>query len=312
MEVQAHQLHRFPSSQFLSNRELVINTEENQQLQSLYNDMQMALFMAPISGATAGVDFFQHCSNSQPPVTAPSDSSLTTFATAAAAASRKRPRPVSFIARDDMSSFHLQNQMLDLDVDRLILQHVGVSRNGMQTEKVQAELAERRRRFTRQIIAALEERVSKRLKAKEEEIARIGKLNWALEERIKSLCVENQIWRDLAQSNEAAANVLRTNLEQVLAAQVRAEEKAAADADVAESCCCGENGGREEEEEVAAGICVVKKDWMRACWSCGEREPSVLLLPCRHLCLCSACGPAAAACPVCNCTKSGNVHVNMS
>jgi len=36
-------------------------------------------------------------------------------------------------------------------------------------------------------------------------------------ERVKSLCVENQIWRDLAQANEATANALSTNLKQVLA-----------------------------------------------------------------------------------------------
>ncbi|KAL2523365.1 WD repeat domain-containing protein [Forsythia ovata] len=37
------------------------------------------------------------------------------------------------------------------------------------------------------------------------------------EERVKSLCVENQIWRDLAQTNEATANTLRCNLKEVLA-----------------------------------------------------------------------------------------------
>ncbi|WOL19896.1 putative BOI-related E3 ubiquitin-protein ligase 3 [Canna indica] len=70
-------------------------------------------------------------------------------------------------------------------------------------------------------LAALDEGVSKRLKAKDEEIARIEKLNWALEERIKSLCVDNQVWRDMVQNNEATTNVLRNNLEQVLSAQMR-------------------------------------------------------------------------------------------
>ncbi|CAN1128222.1 Probable BOI-related E3 ubiquitin-protein ligase 3 [Linum perenne] len=51
----------------------------------------------------------------------------------------------------------------------------------------------------------------KRLKAKEEEIKKIGKLNWAMEEKVKSLCMENQIWRDLAQTNEATTNALRSN-----------------------------------------------------------------------------------------------------
>ncbi|RRT35016.1 hypothetical protein BHE74_00002920 [Ensete ventricosum] len=152
------------------------------------------------------------------------------------------------------------------------------------------------------VVAAVEEGVSKRLKAKEEEIARVGKLNWALEERIKSLYAENQIWRNLAQNNEATANVLRTNLEQVLAAQVMVKE-APATADDAESCCCGDNA--EDEEGIKVGL---GREWRRACRSCREREPSVLLLPCRHLCLCMTCGPAVATCPICNCIKNGSVH----
>ncbi|KAJ1406810.1 hypothetical protein SESBI_24785 [Sesbania bispinosa] len=52
-----------------------------------------------------------------------------------------------------------------------------------------------------------------RLKAKKE-IEKIGKLNWALEERVKSLCMENQIWRELAQTNEAtnASELLVTTM----------------------------------------------------------------------------------------------------
>ncbi|KAE9587599.1 hypothetical protein Lalb_Chr23g0275641 [Lupinus albus] len=38
-----------------------------------------------------------------------------------------------------------------------------------------------------------------------------------LQEKMKSLCVENQIWRELAQTNETTTNNLCRNLEQVLA-----------------------------------------------------------------------------------------------
>lgn len=146
------------------------------------------------------------------------------------------------------------------------------------------ELVERLRR----ILAAAEEGASKRLKAKEEEVERERKVTWALEERVKSLCVENQMWRELARSSEAVASALRADLELALV-------KAASAAD-AESCCCGDS------EEATR----------RTCRCCGEREPAVLLLPCRHLCVCAACGPAVAACPVCDCPKNGSVLVNMS
>ncbi|CAL9080258.1 unnamed protein product [Musa textilis] len=282
MAVDAHHLHPFPS-QPLRTSEIIGSTSN----QPSFYDMQMG-FISPVAGANAA------CNSLAPVSAAASDSGLTfNDVVAAAAASRKRPCPISFLG-DDVSSL-LQRQSLDFD--RLILQHA---------ETVRAGLADRRRMFAGQVVAAVEDGMSKRLKAKEEEIARVGKLNWALEERIKSLYAENQIWRNLAQSNEATANVLRTNLEQVLAAQVMVKE-APATADDAESCCCGDNA--EDEEDIKVGL---GRECRSACRSCREREPSVLLLPCRHLCLCMACGPTVDACPICNCIKNGIVHVNMS
>ncbi|GFQ00676.1 probable boi-related E3 ubiquitin-protein ligase 3 [Phtheirospermum japonicum] len=104
--------------------------------------------------------------------------------------------------------FSFQFQQQQLEIDRFIAQH---------KEKVWLEVEERRKRYSWRIAVAVEDNVMKRLQVKEEEIKKMGKLNWALEERVKSLCVENQIWRDLAQTNEVTTNALRCNLEQVLA-----------------------------------------------------------------------------------------------
>jgi E3 ubiquitin-protein ligase BOI-like protein len=231
-------------------------------------------------------------------------------------------------------------------------------------EKVRMEIEEKRKRQARRIVEAIELGMMKRLKAKEEEIEKIGKLNWALEERVKSLCIENQIWRDLAQTNEATANALRSNLEQVLA-QVKDErthgaalEEAAAAAlmDDAQSCC-GSSGGADDENEEEidvegrrklassrggerivyyGGGVKVKDDndndnnyynnnysnrrssttssecGNRWCRNCGKQESCVLLLPCRHLCLCTVCGSTLHICPICKSTKNASVHVNMS
>ena len=133
----------------------------------------------------------------------------------------------------------------------------------------------------------MEEGLAKKWRAKEEEMDKIGKLNWVLEERVKSLCVENQIWRELAQTNEATANTLRSNLEQVLA-HVKprggsAFDNPAALADDAQSCC-GSNyneewrtiaacGGEEIEsvkEDQRGG--AVTSDTPRCCRECGKEE----------------------------------------
>ncbi|XP_062115823.1 probable BOI-related E3 ubiquitin-protein ligase 3 [Humulus lupulus] len=267
--------------------------------------------------------------------------------------------PFSFLGED--LSYQIQQQQFDLD--RLISQHM---------EKVRMEVDERRKKQARKIMEAIEIGMMKRLRAKEEEIEKIGKLNWALEERVKTLCVENQIWRDLAQSNEATANALRTDLEQVLA-QVKGDHRtrgvgtglladdvdidnenddvqpntlAAALADDAQSCC-GEN---DDVVVVTTGewrstLSPMRNDVVtrnnnndvvdlettsnvrcttinnggstsnninRLCRNCGKEESCVLLLPCRHLCLCTVCGSSLHTCPICKSTKNASVHVNMS
>ncbi|KAF3528416.1 hypothetical protein DY000_02041605 [Brassica cretica] len=123
------------------------------------------------------------------------------------------------------------------------------------------------------------------------------------------LYVENQILRDLAQNNEATANTLRSNLEHVLAQVDEFPATAATGGDVfhppveedtVSSCgsCDGADGG-----DVTAVT--------RGCKRCGERTASVLVLPCRHLCLCTVCGSALLqACPVCNTVMHASVHVN--
>ncbi|GFP84189.1 E3 ubiquitin-protein ligase boi [Phtheirospermum japonicum] len=141
----------------------------------------------------------------------------------------------------------------------------------------------------------------RKLKEKEEQIERISKLNFVLEEKVKSLYAENQWWRDLAQTNEATANSLRVDLGQALA---RVGNERRAEDDV-ESCC----GSSSEEED-----CYSDRR-RRRCRMCGERESCVLMLPCRHLCLCDVCGSGSyqiQACPVCNSSMKATLHVNMS
>ncbi|XP_023511736.1 probable BOI-related E3 ubiquitin-protein ligase 3 [Cucurbita pepo subsp. pepo] len=243
----------------------------------------------------------------------------------------------SFLGED----LSLQIYQQQLDIDRLISQHL---------EKVRSEVEDRRKRQARRIIEAIEVSVMKKLKAKEEEMEKMSKLNLALEERVKTLNIENEVWRDMAQTNEAAVNTLRTNLEQVLR-QAKEDRKnggvgkrEALVEDAQSSCGSNEEEEKEEkeeeEEEVEGRWRVVKsktvkrnnkgsnrknggeerggsssssssKGSNRMCRNCGKEESSVLLLPCRHLCLCTVCGSSVHTCPICKSSKNGSVHVNM-
>ncbi|XP_074372783.1 putative BOI-related E3 ubiquitin-protein ligase 3 [Apium graveolens] len=216
---------------------------------------------------------------------------------------------------DDIS---LQIQHQQLQIDHFIAQH---------TDKMRLELEQRRKRNSKRIISAVEEGIVQRLRAKEEEIQKITKLNYMLEDKVKSLCLENQIWRDLAQSNEATANALRSNLEQVLSHVQNDQFQRRNDcliADDAESCC----GSNYEEVNRSNEMKIVKNqvddcetsgvnnnqgdNRNRLCRNCGKQESCVLLLPCRHLCLCTVCGSSLHTCPICKSTKNASVHVNMS
>lgn len=181
-------------------------------------------------------------------------------------------------------------------------------------EKVRVELEEKRKREARRLIEAIEVGVMKRLKAKEEEIEKIERMNMALEERVKSLCIENQIWRDLAQTNEATANALRTNLDHVLNRLRDDGEYAAtvapAEEEDAESCC-GSND-YDGWRTVERGAQDKEDRRLRLCRNCGKEESCVLILPCRHLYLCTLCGSTLHTCPVCKSFKNASVHVNMS
>ncbi|XP_022721715.1 BOI-related E3 ubiquitin-protein ligase 1-like [Durio zibethinus] len=291
---------------------LVYTMQQASQLFPLYESLVCDPISAKtsINKADSGLTY-----NMNIPVSAPRkrprDSSIIGFDSYTVVPQKNKFSGVSSVLDDDIFSQIQQHQQ---EIDRFIAEH---------TEKVRLEVEERRKRQSRMLITAFQEGVMKKLKEKDEEIQRMGKLNWFLQERVKSLYVENQLLRDLALTNEATANSLRTNLEQVLA-HVSEERHvsgggAATLADDAESSC-GSNDegwrkvvppqpqgrGDEQDKAVVAGN-------NRKCRKCGEKEASVLLLPCRHLCLCTMCGSTlVGTCLVCDSVTNASVHVNMS
>ncbi|KAD6453939.1 hypothetical protein R6Q59_015702 [Mikania micrantha] len=208
---------------------------------------------------------------------------------------------------DDISS---QIQQQEFEIDQFVARH---------NEEVRMQIKEKRRRNSMKLIAALEEGATQRLRAKEDEIMKMMKLNCALEDKVKSMCIENQIWRELALTNEATANALRSNLKQVLEqvvhgnfrhhnTQAGEDDAAVALADDAQSCCESNKGN----ELILAEQDSSNSHMNRWCRRCGEAESSVLLLPCRHLCLCTVCVSSVDICPICKSAKNISVHVHMS
>lgn len=116
----------------------------------------------------------------------------------------------------------------------------------VQTEKLRVELEKKRRHHWSNTLHMVEERLQRIIKWKDEEIEKMSRRNTELEEKVKMLVMEGQIWKSLAQSNEATAISLRRDLEM---AQVREGEGDSGPVEDSMSCCDWEKKKEEEEEE---------------------------------------------------------------
>ncbi|GKE92059.1 probable BOI-related E3 ubiquitin-protein ligase 3 [Tanacetum coccineum] len=183
-----------------------------------------------------------------------------------------------FLGQDIMMFSSQIHQQQHLEIDHFVKHH---------SENVRLEIEAKRRKNSRTLIVALEEGLQHQLRAKEDEIAKMMKLNHALEEKVKTMCIENQIWRELAQTNEATANALRNKFRHVLDYNLENNEDA-------ESCC--------ESSKTTIPNPVM----------CRKEESNVLVLPCKHLCLCSGCARSIDFCPICKSTKNITLNVHLS
>lgn len=144
------------------------------------------------------------------------------------------------------------------------------------------------------------------LSQKDEQIAQAAKKKTELEEFLIRLEAENQLWRRVAQENEAVVLSLHNTLEQVK------ERNRGVVAEDAESYCCDENRGNKvmqagtgETEEIGK---ETTEQITMVCKCCHSRSSCFMFLPCRHLCSCKACESFLQACPVCKMPKKTSIE----
>lgn len=176
----------------------------------------------------------------------------------------------------------------------------------VQAERMRAGLEVARRRQIRALVSVVERAAAGRLRAAEAALELARCRNAKLSERLRQVSAEGQAWIGVAKSHEAVAAGLRGALDQLLQ-QSPAACAVEGDAEDARSCCFETPNAGDDD---AAGM--MSKASASACKACGEGESCVLLMPCRHLCMCLACDAAVDTCPVCAATKNGSLHVLLS
>ncbi|RZS14254.1 hypothetical protein BHM03_00045931 [Ensete ventricosum] len=169
----------------------------------------------------------------------------------------------------DLVSLLLQQ---NLEIDALVR---------VQSEMLRAGLEEARKRHCRALLSMLEQQAAKRLMEKDAELETASRRNAELEEKVRQLSEENRMWFTMAKNNEAIACGLRTSMEQAILQGAAAGHERCGDDDG--------GGGAAFPVDDAQSCCFEVEERRKACKACGERDVCVLLLPCRHVCVCKDC-----------------------
>lgn len=175
-----------------------------------------------------------------------------------------------------------------------------------QEEYLRKGIRDMTERHTASFLSAVERGVNKKLLEKDMEIENMNRRNRELGERIKQVTIEVQNWQYRAKYNESVANVLRTNLQQAISMGADQGKEGFGDSEVDDDAASYVNLKNKHQ-----GSNRGSKEGM-VCKVCKFNEVSVLLIPCRHLCLCRDCNGLVNVCPVCRLMVTDRVPVYLS
>lgn len=172
-----------------------------------------------------------------------------------------------------------------------------------QGDQLRRTLAEKRQRHYHALLATAEEAVAKKIREKEAEVEKAVRRNAELQARAAHFSAEAQVWQARASAQEATAATLQAQLQNAMMRQGCAQNH-----DGTLTCASGEVAADDAESayidpervEVTSGP---------SCKACQKRVASVVLLPCRHLSVCTECDGVVQSCPLCLSFRSSSVEV---
>ncbi|XP_022155494.1 BOI-related E3 ubiquitin-protein ligase 1-like [Momordica charantia] len=174
-----------------------------------------------------------------------------------------------------------------------------------QEEELRRALAEKRQRHFRELVGAAEETAARKLREKETEVEKATRRNAELEARAARVSMEAQAWQAKARAQEAAAAALQAQLQQAVMRGAGMGGGGEGGGDCTVGAAEDAESAYVDPERVAAGSGP-------SCKVCRKRVASVVLLPCRHLCVCTDCDQVVRACPICRAFRNSSVEVFLS
>lgn len=179
-----------------------------------------------------------------------------------------------------------------------------------QGEQLRRTLAEKRQRHYRALLGAAEESIARRLREKEMEIEKATRRNAELEARATQLSIDAQVWQAKVRTQEVTAASLQAQLQQAIINGGLAQDSRRGDDGI--GCPGGVEGQTQADDAESAYVDpdrVTVVPGGPSCKACRKRMASVVLLPCRHLCVCTECDQVVPACPLCHHVRNSSVEV---
>lgn len=184
----------------------------------------------------------------------------------------------------DEIDMELQRQ--DAEIDRFLK---------IQADRLRQSVLEKLQAQQLQTLTCVEQKALQKLHEKDTELEIINKKNMDLESKLENLELELSDWQQMAKQNEDTINALKFNLQQIYAQNGDSKEGCGdSEVDDTASCCNGR-----------------ALDLHLLCKVCGLNRVCMLLLPCKHLCVCKECESEVSVCPLCHSSKYMGVEVFM-
>lgn len=175
-----------------------------------------------------------------------------------------------------------------------------------QEQELRRTLASKRHMHYCALLRSAEEIMSRRMKDKNMEAEKAARHHAELEARAAHLSAESQVWQARARAQEAEAVALQSQLQEAI---VSGRRSLAEGNETGLKCASGDVEDAESAYIDPERVVLASGP---GCKACGKRVASVVLLPCRHLCVCTECDGVVSACPLCLSFRSSSIEVYMS